>query len=258
MSEFLMFLAVGFLAQMVDGALGMAYGVISSTTLLAFGVTPAHASAAVHAAELFTTAASGSSHLYHRNIDWKLFWRLMPFGVIGGVVGAFVLTSFPGSAMKPYVTVYLAFVGGYLILRSFRKIPSRPVPTKFVAPLGLSGGFLDAAGGGGWGPIVTTGLLGFGGTPRYVIGTVNASEFLITLSVSLTFLFALLTGHWAEAGELSDNLTAVGGLIVGGLLAAPLAGLFVSRIKETALLRIVGSLIVLLSGFQAAQQFGWI
>jgi len=257
MEDFLLFLAVGFLAQAIDGALGMAYGVISSTTLLAFGVSPAHASAAVHAAELFTTAASGSSHLYNRNIDWKLFWRLMPFGVLGGVIGAFVLTSFPGGVMKPYVTAYLALVGAYLILRSFRRIPSKPVPVTVVAPLGLSGGFLDAAGGGGWGPIVTTGLLGFGGTPRYVIGTVNASEFLITLSVSLTFLFALLTGHWEEAGELMENLYAVVGLIVGGLLAAPLAGLFVRKIPETMLLRLVGSLIVVLAGWQAAQQFGW-
>ncbi|MGE0281957.1 MAG: sulfite exporter TauE/SafE family protein [Rhizobiaceae bacterium] len=257
MQDFILFLLVGFLAQAVDGALGMAYGVISSTTLLAFGVSPAHASAAVHAAELFTTAASGSSHLYHRNIDWKLFWRLMPFGVIGGVLGAFVLTSFPGGAMKPYVTLYLALVGCYLILRSFRKIPSKPVPATVVAPLGLGGGFLDAAGGGGWGPIVTTGLLGFGATPRYVIGTVNASEFLITLSVSLTFLFALLTGHWEEAGELTKNAAAVAGLILGGLLAAPLAGLFVRKLKEKLLLRLVGCLIVLLAGWQTAQLLGW-
>ena len=117
MQEFLLFAAVGFLAQAVDGALGMAYGVISSTTLLAFGVSPAHASAAVHAAELFTTAASGTSHLYHRNIDWRLFWRLMPFGVLGGILGAFVLTSFAGSVMKPYVTAYLALVGAYLLIR---------------------------------------------------------------------------------------------------------------------------------------------
>jgi uncharacterized membrane protein YfcA len=257
MQEFALFLLVGFLAQAVDGALGMAYGVISSTTLLAFGVSPAHASASVHAAELFTTAASGSSHLYHRNIDWKLFWRLMPFGVIGGVLGAFVLTSFPGGAMKPYVTLYLALVGCYLILRSFRKIPSKPVRATVVAPLGLGGGFLDAAGGGGWGPIVTTGLLGFGATPRYVIGTVNASEFLITLSVSLTFLFALLTGHWEEAGELAKNAAAVAGLILGGLLAAPLAGLFVRKLKEKVLLRLVGCLIVLLAGWQTAQLLGW-
>jgi uncharacterized membrane protein YfcA len=234
----------------------MAYGVISSTTLLAFGVSPAHASAAVHAAELFTTAASGSSHLAHRNIDWKLFWRLMPFGVAGGVLGAFVLTSFEGSVMKPYVTIYLALVGAYLLSRSFRKIPSKPVPTAVVPPMGLAGGFLDAAGGGGWGPIVTTGLLGFGGTPRYVIGTVNASEFLITLSVSLTFVFALVTGHWEEAGELTSNLAAVAGLIVGGLVAAPLAGLLVKKVQEKLLLRLVGCLIVLLAGWQTAQLFG--
>lgn len=256
MQEFLLFALVGFLAQAVDGALGMAYGVISSTTLLAFGVSPAHASAAVHAAELFTTAASGSAHLYHRNIDWRLFRRLAPFGVLGGCLGAFVLTSVDGTVMKPFVTSYLALVGVWLVIRSFRKIPSRPVSGRIVAPLGAVGGFLDAAGGGGWGPIVTTGLLGAGGAPRYVIGTVNASEFLITLSISLTFLFALLTGHWEEAGAWTDNLTAVAGLIVGGLFAAPLAGLMVKTLRETLLLRLVGILIVLLAGWQTAQLTG--
>jgi len=256
MQEFLLFLVVGFLAQAVDGALGMAYGVISSTTLLAFGVSPAHASAAVHAAELFTTAASGSAHLYHRNIDWKLFWRLAPFGVIGGCAGAFVLTSFDGGMMKPYVTTYLALVGVWLVVRSFRKMPSRPVPARIVAPLGAAGGFLDAAGGGGWGPIVTTGLLGAGAAPRYVIGTVNASEFLITLSVSLTFLIALVSGHWESAGDLTRNFSAIAGLIAGGLFAAPLAGFMVKTLRETLLLRLVGVLIVLLAGWQAAQLFG--
>ena len=257
MQEFLLFALVGFLAQAVDGALGMAYGVISSTTLLAFGVSPAHASAAVHAAELFTTAASGSAHLYHRNIDWRLFWRLAPFGILGGVLGAYVLTSLDASVVKPYITTYLALVGLWLIGRSFRKLPSRPVPGRIVAPLGAAGGFLDAAGGGGWGPIVTTGLLGAGGAPRYVIGTVNASEFLITLSVSLTFLFALATGHWSDAGDLTDNLAAVAGLIVGGLFAAPLAGFMVKSLRETVLLRLVGTLIVLLAGWQTLQHFGW-
>lgn len=258
MEEFLLFAAVGFLAQAVDGALGMAYGVISSTTLLAFGVSPAHASAAVHAAELFTTAASGSAHLYHRNIDWRLFGRLAPFGILGGCLGAYVLTSIDGATVKPYVTAYLATVGFWLILRSFRKLPTRPVSGRVVAPLGAAGGFLDAAGGGGWGPIVTTGLLGAGGAPRYVIGTVNASEFLITLSVSLTFLFAVLSGHWQEAGEITDNLAAVAGLIAGGLFAAPLAGWMVKVLHETTLLRLVGSLIVLLAGWQTLQHAGLI
>ena len=221
MDEFLLFLAVGFLAQMVDGALGMAYGVISSTVLISAGVSPATASASVHAAEVFTTAATGSAHLYHRNIDWKLFRRLAPFGVLGGCLGAYVLTSIDGDAIKPVVTAYLAIVGLWLLARSFRKMSSQPVPMALVAPLGAGGGFLDAAGGGGWGPIVTTGLLGAGGTPRYVIGTVNASEFLITLAVSMTFLIALLTGHWESASSLNSHLAAVGGLVAGGLVAAP-------------------------------------
>jgi uncharacterized protein len=254
MDDFVLFLLVGFVAQMVDGALGMAYGVISSTTLLAFGVSPAHASAAVHAAEVFTTAASGSSHLYHRNIDWKLFWRLAPFGVFGGCAGAYVLTGIEADAMKPIVTTYLALVGAWLVLRSFRKIPSKPVGPAIVAPLGAAGGFLDAAGGGGWGPIVTTGLLGFGGTPRYVVGTVNASEFIITLSVSVTFVMALLTGHWESAGEPMAHFAAVAGLVVGGLFAAPLAGFMVKTLSEKTLLRLIGVLIVLLAGWQTADQ----
>ena len=234
MQDFFLFLVVGFLAQAVDGALGMAYGVISSTTLLAFGVSPAHASAAVHAAELFATAASGSAHIYHRNIDWKLFWRLAPFGIIGGCAGAYVLTSFEGDMVKPFVTAYLALVGVWLLVRSFRKVPSNPVPAHVVAPLGAAGGFLDAAGGGGWGPIVTTGLL------------------------SVTFLVALVTGHWTEAGGLGQNLSAIGGLILGGLIAAPLAGYVVKSLREVALLRIVGVLIVLLAGWQTAQILDWV
>jgi uncharacterized membrane protein YfcA len=149
LGDFVLFLVVGLLAQVVDGALGMAYGVVSSTVLLAFGVSPAHASAAVHAAEVFTTAASGGSHLYHRNVDWALFWRLMPFGVLGGCAGTYLLTSFPPEHIKPFVTTYLAIVGVWLVIRSFRKIPTNPVPARIVGPLGAAGGFLDAAGGGG-------------------------------------------------------------------------------------------------------------
>ena len=252
MEDFLIFVAVGIVAQLIDGALGMAYGVISSTVLLAFGVPPAQASAAVHAAELFTTAASGSAHLYHRNVDWKLFWRLAPAGIFGGCLGAFVLTSFDGDMVKPFVTTYLAIVGCFLLVRSFRRIPTNPVPTRVVTPLGIGGGFLDAAGGGGWGPIVTTGLLGAGAPPRYVIGTVTASEFLITLSVSMTFLIALLTGHWEEAGDILTHGASVAGLIVGGILAAPFAGWMVKTIAERALLRLVGVLIVGLASYQTS------
>ena len=256
MQEFILFAVVGFLAQSVDGALGMAYGVISSTTLLAFGVPPAQASAAVHGAEVFTTAASGSAHLYHRNIDWKLFARLVPFGIIGGCLGAYVLTSFDGDIIKPYITGYLAVVGAWLLIRSFRKIPQNAVPAGIVAPLGLVGGFLDAAGGGGWGPTVSTGLLGAGGAPRYVIGTVNAGEFLVTTAISVAFLAALLTGHWEEAGDLTEHLAAVGGLVVGGLLAAPFAGYIVKSLPERVLLRAVGILIVCLATYQTLELLG--
>lgn len=246
MSDFLLFLGVGFLAQLVDGALGMAYGVISSTVLLSFGVSPAAASASVHAAELFTTAASGTAHVYNRNIDWKLFWRLVPFGILGGLAGTYVLTSFDGDMVRPFVAAYLSIIGIYLIVRSFTHRPSKPVRPSVVPPLAATGGFLDAAGGGGWGPIVTTGLLGAGGQPRYVIGTVNTAEFIIALSVSLAFLFALLTGHWEEAGGFSDHALAIVGLIAGGVLAAPFAGYIVRVLSADTLLRIVGGLIVIL------------
>ncbi|MEN3794414.1 sulfite exporter TauE/SafE family protein [Fulvimarina sp. MAC3] len=253
MTDFLLFLLVGGLAQLVDGALGMAYGVVSSTVLISFGVAPAAASASVHTAELFTTAASGTAHALNRNIDWKLFWRLVPFGVLGGVVGTYVLTSFSGSVMKPYVAAYLSIIGLYLITRSFRKIPSRPVPGPVAPPLALAGGFLDSVGGGGWGPVVTTGLLGAGGAPRYVIGTVNTAEFLVTLAVSLSFLFALLTGHWEDAGDLASHGLAILGLIVGGVIAAPFAGYVVRKLKETILLRLVGGLITVLGLVQVVQ-----
>src|SRR3989344_2115273 len=152
MQDFLVFLLVGFLAQSVDGALGMAYGVISSSVLLAFGVPPAMASASVHAAEVFTTAASATSHVAHRNVDWRLCARLATAGVAGGCLGAYVLTGFEGDAVKPFVVGYLALVGLYILWRSRHELPLRRLRAVWTAPLGLVGGFLDAAGGGGWGP----------------------------------------------------------------------------------------------------------
>ncbi|KQT69743.1 MULTISPECIES: sulfite exporter TauE/SafE family protein [unclassified Aureimonas] len=253
MSEFLLFFFVGALAQLVDGALGMAYGVISSTVLLSFGIPPAQASASVHAAELFTTAASGTGHIVNRNIDWKLFRRLVPFGVVGGALGAYVLTSVDGDAIKPYIAAYLGAIGVFLLVRSMREVPRRPVPPLVVPPIATAGGFLDAIGGGGWGPIVTSGLLGAGGQPRYVIGTVNTAEFLVALTVSLSFAFALITGHWTDAPDLFQNARAVGGLILGGLVVAPLAGYIVRRIPQAWLLRAVAILICVLSATQAYQ-----
>jgi uncharacterized protein len=254
-AEFFLFASVGFLAQIVDGALGMAYGVISSTVLLAFGVPPAYASASVHTAEMFTTAASATSHLGNRNIDWKLFWRLVPAGIAGGVLGAYVLTSVDGTMIRPFVTAYLTAMGLYILFRAFRGRPTMVSPGgKLVAPLGLAGGFVDAEGGGGWGPIVTSTLVGSGGAPRYVIGTVNAAEFFLTTAISASFLFALLSGHWQEAGDPLDHAAAVAGLVAGGVLAAPLAGFIVRRLQPKLLMIVVGVLVIGLAGWQTWQQ----
>ncbi len=256
MPDFLLFALVGFLAQIVDGALGMAYGVISSTVLLSFGVPPATASASVHAAEVFTTAASAGSHAVHRNVNWRLFAPLALAGVLGGATGAFLLTSVDGDVMKPFITAYLAFMGALILYRAWRAAKPRPFPLKWTGPLGLVGGFLDAIGGGGWGPTVTSAMVGSGAEPRVSIGTVNTAEFFVTSAISATFLAALLTGHWEEAEGLASHATSVAGLIVGGLLAAPLAGYVVKVVPVKVMTWLVGSIVVLLAGYQTARLAG--
>ena len=249
--SFILFLVVGFLAQIVDGALGMAYGVVSSSVLLAFGVPPAAASASVHAAELFTTAASAGSHVWHKNVNWRLFRMLAPVGIAGGVLGTYFITSIDGNVLKPFVAGYLGIMGAYILYRAFRSItPIDQHKYALVAPLGAVGGFMDAVGGGGWGPVVTTGLVGTGGAPREMIGTVNTVEFFLTAAVSAAFLTALLTGHWAEAEGLATYAWAVAGLITGGVIAAPMAGYATRIIPQKYLMVAVGALISLLAVYQ--------
>lgn len=256
MQDFLIFLFVGFLAQIVDGALGMAYGVISSTVLLSFGVPPATASASVHAAEVFTTAASAGSHTLNKNVNWKLFAPLALGGVVGGSLGAFVLTSIDGDVLKPWITAYLAVMGGVIIWRATRETRERMFPTRFAGPLGVVGGFFDAIGGGGWGPTVTTTLVGSGQDPRVAIGTANTAEFFVTSAVSATFLSALLTGHWQQAEAISTHAMAVLGLIAGGLIAAPLAGVIARIAPRRVLTYGVGAIVLLTAGYQALRLFG--
>lgn len=252
--SFILFLVVGFLAQIVDGALGMAYGVVSSSVLLAFGVPPAAASASVHTAELFTTAASAGSHVWHKNVNWRLFRMLAPVGIAGGVLGTYVITSIDGNVLKPFVAAYLGIMGAYILYRAFRSItPIDQHKYTLVGPLGAIGGFMDAVGGGGWGPVVTTGLVGTGGAPREMIGTVNTVEFFLTAAVSAAFLTALLTGHWAEAEGLTTYAWAVAGLVVGGVAAAPLAGYAVTIIPQKYLMMAVGILILSLSVYQTVR-----
>lgn len=250
-SEFFIFLIVGFLAQIIDGALGMAYGVVSSTMLLSFGVPPAAASASVHAAEVFTTAASATSHVRNKNVNWHLFWRLAPAGIVGGVLGTYVLTAIDGAILRPFVTLYLGLLGVYILYRALRtRGPYNEPKTKIVLPLGVAGGFVDAAGGGGWGPIVTSSLIGSGGAPRYVVGTVNTVEFFVTTAVSVAFITALLTGHWSDAEHIDQHLWSVAGLVAGGILAAPLAGFVVRILPAKRLMLLVGTLVIGLAGYQ--------
>lgn len=258
MHDLLIFVFVGFIAQMVDGALGMAYGVISSTVLLAFGVPPALASASVHAAEVFTTAASAGSHSISRNVNWKLFAPLAIGGCIGGALGAYVLTSIDGTVLKPYITAYLALMGVVIIYRASRIMKKRPFPLKWSGPLGLLGGFIDAVGGGGWGPTVNSAMVGSGADPRMSIGTTNTAEFFVTATISATFLAALLTGHWVVPGGVMTHAWAIVGLVLGGLVAAPLAGFAVKIAPARVLTYAVGILVLLLASYQTARLLGYL
>ena len=246
LNDLLPFIAIGFAAQMIDGALGMAFGTISSTLLISIGVPPAAASAGVHTVETFTTGVSGISHIAHRNVDWKLFGRIVVPGVIGGILGAYVLTSVPAETARPIVLAYLAGMGLYLLWRGARHKHAEREP-RFVSPLGLIGGFLDAAGGGGWGPVVTSNLLVQGGSPRKVIGTVNTAEFFLTVTISATFIAAL---------GIEAFTVATVGLLIGGVIAAPFGALVAKRVVPDLLLTLVGAVLTLTSLFGLYRSLG--
>ena len=238
-SALLPFILIGFAAQLVDGALGMAFGVICNTLLVAvLGVPPATASARIHVVEIFTTGASGLSHLFHRNIDWPLFWRLLIPGVVGGVLGAYVLTSLHADVVKPFVLGYLVLIGVWLLVRGLLYPPKIAKP-KVVAPLAVVGGFLDAA-GGGWGPVVTSNLLVQGGEPRKVVGTVNSVEFFLAVSVSIAFIYQL---------GFEQLLGPTLGLIIGGVAAAPLGAMMAKRFSPKVMLVMVGIVLIATSAF---------
>jgi uncharacterized protein len=241
-NDILTFAAIGFAAQLVDGALGMAFGVICSTLMVGvMGLPPALASQRVHFVECFTTATSGISHLLHGNIDKRLFFRLLIPGVIGGVLGAYVLSSLDASVVKPFVLIYLSGIGLYILWRGLFYPPKLANP-RLIEPLGLVGGFLDAAGGGGWGPVVTSNLLIQGGEPRKVVGTVNSVEFFLTLTVSATFFFHLDT-------KLLDLAGATLGLLVGGIAAAPFGAWAAKHLPARHMLILVGIVLTLTSAY---------
>jgi uncharacterized membrane protein YfcA len=235
-TELVWYIVAGFVAQLIDGSLGMAYGVTASTLLLAFGVPPAATSATVHAAECFTTGASAISHHAFGNVNRLLFRRLLLPGIIGAVLGAYILASFPGDALKPYVAGYLLIMGCVIVLKSFREFPPRTVRTH-LTPLGFFGAFIDAIGGGGWGPIVATTLIVRGNNIRETVGSVNAVEFFITLAASITFILTLGLTNWR----------IILGLAIGGLLAAPIGAWACKRIPVRPFMISIGTLVVAMS-----------
>jgi uncharacterized protein len=231
--------AVGLLAQVVDGALGMAYGVTATTFLLAGGASPAAASASVHIAEIFTTGVSGVSHVKLGNVDKGLFLRLLIPGIVGAILGAALVTYIDGVIFKPIMAAYLLIMGVYILGKAFRELRRRTQEPMHVGKLALLGGFTDAAGGGGWGPVVTSTLIGTGGDPRTTIGSVNFAEFFLTLTSAATFALLMETNAWP----------IIAGLVVGGLAAAPFAALLCKKLPARTLLLLVGTLITVLSAF---------
>jgi uncharacterized membrane protein YfcA len=241
----MLLLGIGFLAQLVDGALGMAYGVLSNTALLTMGIPPAQASALVHTAEIFTTGASAASHIYHRNVDWRLVLRLGIAGVLGAILGAWILSNIDVAAARRLVYLYLLVMGIYILFKSTRIAKTRTAPAGWTMPLGFGAGFLDASGGGGWGPMVTSTLIGSGHAPRQTVGSVNATEFFVAIAASTTFFVEIGASH----------LHHLVPLVLGGILAAPFGGWAVKHVPARTLMVAVGTLIVTLSIVQLLRVF---
>jgi uncharacterized membrane protein YfcA len=241
----MLLLGIGFLAQLVDGALGMAYGVLSNTALLTMGIPPAQASALVHTAEIFTTGASAASHVYHRNVDWRLVLRLGIAGVLGAILGAWILSNIDVAAARRLVYLYLLVMGIYILFKSTRIAKTRTAPAGWTMPLGFGAGFLDASGGGGWGPMVTSTLIGSGHAPRQTVGSVNATEFFVAIAASTTFFVEIGASH----------LHHLVPLVLGGILAAPFGGWAVKHVPARTLMVAVGTLIVTLSIVQLLRVF---
>jgi uncharacterized membrane protein YfcA len=242
MDNSLLIACVGFLAQLVDGALGMAYGTVSASVLLALGVTPANTSAAVHTAQIFTCAASGLSHIWHRNVLWPIVWRLVIPGVSGAVVGAAILVHLDQAAIRPWISAYLGGLGLFILYRVARpnRIP-RPAAADMAAiPLGFVAATADSIGGGGWGPIATTTLVGRGHEPRFTVGSVNVAECVVKTASAAAFFVALGVTH----------LEIVVPLVAGGIVAAPFGGYLARIIPAHILMLLIGVLVIALSEWQ--------
>ena len=231
-------LLFGSIAALIDGSLGMAYGVTGTAFLLGYGISPIKAVAYIHIAEIFVSGSSGLNHWRIGNVDTKLFKKLLMPGIIGAVLGALIITKIKIPYLSIVISIYLLFMGIFLIAKAYAKIKLQfKQKNSVVIPLAVTGGFVDGAGGGGWGPVVTTSLLGGKMMPKKVIGTVNASEFFINLASATAFLFLVKVTDWE----------ALAGLIIGGFLITPYAAKATSRMSVKMILTVVGCLITALS-----------
>lgn len=243
MQKLILIAAVGFGAQLVDGSLGMAYGVTSATLLLAIGTSPAVASASVHLAEIGTTLASGASHWRFGNVDWPVVAKIGVPGAVGAFAGATFLSGLSTEVAAPIMALILLSIGIYILVRftAFgmrRDRLGQPLRKRFLAPLGLVAGFVDATGGGGWGPVGTPAILASGRLePRKVVGSIDTSEFLVAVAASVGFLVGL--------GAHQIDFTWVVGLLVGGVVAAPIAAWLVRHLPPRVLGAAVGGILVL-------------
>nr|WP_222707289.1 sulfite exporter TauE/SafE family protein [Pontibacter qinzhouensis] len=237
-SSILIFILGGFIAQLIDGALGMAYGVSATTFLLSFGVSPVAASASVHTSEIFTSGVSGLMHLKFGNVNAKLFRIIVLPGVIGAIIGAFLLYSLEQYIhfIRPVIACYTLFLG-ILIIKKVLKKKVKKKPVKRLGFLATLGGFMDAIGGGGWGPIVSSTLIAKGRHPLYTVGSVNLAEFFVSVASSVTFITLIGLTHWQ----------VILGLVIGGSISAPIAAYIARRLPAKTLMLIVGIVVIIMS-----------
>lgn len=241
MNEFLTFAIVGFFAQLIDGSLGMGFGVISASILLAQGVPPTLVSASVNAAKLPTSGTAAVSHYLHRNLNWPTVRALALYGSLGGIFGALLLTSLKGATLQILVNAYLLGIGALIIYRGINGITPRLITSNRARSIGLAGGTIEGI-GGSWGPIVTTSLLGSGLESRYAIGSSNFSEFVVSFAVFSAFVITYYIGHWGEGMDWRVMTYSVAGLVAGGIPAAIFGGYLSKIAPRRALTIAVGCL----------------
>ncbi len=250
MTEFWTFALVGFIAQLIDGTLGLGFGIISASVLLGQGIAPALVSASVNAAKIPTTATAAFSHYKNKNIDWSIVVALAVFGTLGGTMGMLLLTSLKGKALTTLVTGYLFLIGGLIIWRGIKGASPRILPAAWKRMIGFMGGLIEGI-GGSWGPVVTTSLLGSGVQSRYAIGSSNFAEFAVSVTVFSAYLVAFYVGHWEGGTDWQSVAYPVAGLMLGGLPAA-MAGGWLARIAPSRALTVAVGLLAIAIGIYRA------